>query len=41
METSIQEWKNNNVKAIWLRIPIEKLSLSSAAIDLGFEMHNC
>ena len=40
LASAIQLLKNNNTKAIWLDIPIEKSSLIPAAVEAGFIYHH-
>jgi 8-oxo-dGTP pyrophosphatase MutT (NUDIX family) len=41
LDNSLKEFKNNNRKGIWLKLPINKIDLTSVAISKGFELHSC
>ena len=37
---SLQLWRENGVKGVWLKIPSKKVEYAATAIDLGFSMHH-
>jgi hypothetical protein len=41
LDNSLKEFKDNHRKGIWLRLPVDKLDLTSIAISKGFELHSC
>jgi 8-oxo-dGTP diphosphatase len=38
---SISEWKNQNIKVVWLEIPAQRCELIQVALSNGFEFHHC
>ena len=41
LDNSLKELKNNGRKGIWLKLPTQKLDLTSVAIAKGFQLHSC
>jgi len=41
LEQSLKIWKDNNRRGVWLKIPVDKIDLTSVAIDNGFTLHSC
>ena len=40
LDHSLQLWKENGVKGVWLKIPSTKVEFAATAIDSGFIMHH-
>ena len=41
LKQALIEWKCQNLKLVWLRLPIEKSDLIPIAVKLGFSFHHC
>ena len=39
LEQSLKKWKDNNRRGVWLKIPVDKIDLTSVAIEQGFALH--
>lgn len=40
LDDSLQTWRKQGKKGVWLKIPIDKLSYAVTARDFGFAMHH-
>ena len=38
---SIEEWRKENFKVVWLELDLKKSDLVPIAVSLGFEYHHC
>lgn len=41
LDESLKVWRDNHRKAAWLKIPVDKIDLTSVAISKGFQLHSC
>lgn len=40
LKCSLQIWKANGKRGVWLKIPISKIDFTPIAVDMGFVMHH-